>query len=374
MEFQRINGIRTMAIPSSTRDLRPAILAISDEISALERRGKRVVVITSETHGSVPHAALRIGVMQQLRRRLMSGCSDSALCPIAYGMEAGSNTLGLFVSRAFNLRLSEEEMAKISARDKDGVALISAYLSGKAPLSKVSSARKSIMSYCSEWGVPLRGNDAAITAMISGGKKLYLLNDQDPLTRSYLEPYADTTDISRIDANSSDGMAIRNEILAQNALKHVEESECRIYFQECGLNHVFGNASSHYEGDKSLTAAFEGVIAHKGMGNDIVVLPILFDDILSAGLDAEACLDNEGRSLLREQGLRVFWPGTYTIRPDSHASQMRIDIFESASNGALGLSGRDIAASDYTETRYTLSKAQAFAPPYRYTRHPIVCA
>lgn len=371
IEFQRINGIRTLALPASTRDLRPAINAISHKITALERQGKRVVVIASETHGSVPHTALRIGVMQHLRRRLLSSCSDSALFPISYGMEIGSNSLGLFVSRSFDLRCTDREIAEISARDRDGVALAAAYLSGRSPLSNVSLARKAIVSYCSEWGVSLRGNDAAIKLMISGGKKLYHLNEQDPLTRSHLESYAGSTDISRIDANSAEGMAIRNDILARNALAHMEETKCRVYFQDCGLNHTFGNKTLNYEGDKSLTAKFQEVLSGKDVRDDIAVLPIFFDDILSAGVDMESGLDDRGRELLRDHGLRVFWPGTFTIQPDSQASRVPIEVFERASLGALGIAGQDISASDYSGARYISSVRQVHAPPYRYTHSPL---
>lgn len=222
------------------------------------------------------------GVMTRLLKERSSGA------PIfLHGKERPHNALESLLSRKFNLHAPQRV---ISDGDLDGQKFLrTSRASAVFAYSPVASQNH--ISFCMDHKVSVRTNDAAIT--IINGKKVFL-DQQDSLTRSYVELMVYERVDRVISATEPDGMRIRNKIIATHAIRHCLENETDIYIQDCGASHLVGNSGKDYKFEDSLVNQFQKA--------GFEVLPIFVSSPAFSLLD----IPDEGCNFIEQKGISVF--------------------------------------------------------------------
>ncbi len=106
-------------------------------------------------------------------------------------------------------------------------------------------ANRHLIAFALRKKISVRFNDAAMASM----PELFeipTLDVTDKLTRDmmvkrtgFASPFFSSVE--------QDGLAIRNDVIVHNAIKHMEHIGARIYLQQCGAGHSFGARQSPYE-------------------------------------------------------------------------------------------------------------------------------
>lgn len=233
---------------------------ISPVLEALDKRldkqppARPLVILMGEEHIIPAHKVLRQAIIQHL-------CSRSK---VAYGMERSHNLLDTLISKSFGLNSPLFGSGYLKDRDPEGHYLIEAFIGAAVPVHSPVTALN-LMTACRDMGISVRANDAA---KIKKDGHFYL-DAQDPLTAQYLELLqADHPD--DISVHDQQGIALRNFMIVENALAHMQESGAHVYVQDCGMGHMLGYKNNRTQAQwlyqDSLSALFK---AH-----DIDVLPI----------------------------------------------------------------------------------------------------
>ena len=102
-----------------------------------------------------------------------------------------------------------------------------------------------VIRYVSRKKISMRFNDASLVVH-PNFFSVPCLDPKDKLTRDFMMKRAGFISpfFSAVD---NDGMAIRNEAIVHNAIKHMDRIGARIYLQQCGTAHSFGWKKSPYE-------------------------------------------------------------------------------------------------------------------------------
>jgi hypothetical protein len=224
-------------------DLRPAvdgILKRIDQVCATLQESQPLVVLIGEHHGIPAHILIQAMFLDRL-------AADQNR-KIAYGYESPHNLLGRTISRQLPYRLTAEDEAAISASDLDGRMALAACL-GYIDHNDAPVSRHAFFKFCMSAGVSMRFNDAALNF-----SQQLTLNKADPLTADTIRRHAPGHDGSAITGYSPLGVALRNRVIIENAKNHMHQTNAKIYIQNCGRNHIFGNVHDGYTAQDSLTA------------------------------------------------------------------------------------------------------------------------
>lgn len=131
---------------------------------------------------------------------------------------------------------------------------------------------KALFTTCRDTKTSLGLNDVATKRPAEGSKRLVDIDQSNPLTRDLIEKHAPQylgIDIPRAtqfwDAGVplAEGMRLSNLMMVENALRHVERTNSRIYVQHAGIAHVMGfkkklfDYGESYKYDDSLAALFQ---------------------------------------------------------------------------------------------------------------------
>lgn len=261
-------------------DLRPAVERIVGEVRNRIADGP-VVVLMGEQHPSASHKALQQAVLGKLRDETS----------VAYGVERPHDFLEWFVSEGFGFKIPPDLRGRISDADRNSCRLIAAFLAAAWP-ADVPVSERSVLAFCREKGISVRANDAADADLF--------LDQDDPATRALIEQYAPerlgTLIHSRDEAL---GVELRNRMIVERALAHMKESGAKVYVQQCGKGHIFGNNMTGDEFAGSLSAMFAktGVnvlsVFPAGSGWGFETIPAQAKEQLHQGLIIEGLSERE---------------------------------------------------------------------------------
>lgn len=247
-------------------DARPVIEAVAKKAQELhETTGKPVVVLFGEEH-KTPFKILLPGMAAAhfLDNGIAVGkpCNDNSKPLLAMGMEYEHDTLETILKTDPEWNISSEEAAQISERDPDGHLLLMSYLSNFVP-SSAPVAHHTLVKILLERNISTRFTDLPFTPYFNDkGEERVKLDLKKPWTQAIAQSAPDKI----IDAESPDGMALRNIAMVKKAADHIEKTGATYYFQIAGIFHVFGHRESNDRYQDSLSAKFSEA--------DFAVLPI----------------------------------------------------------------------------------------------------
>ncbi len=260
-------------------DIRPAVDAI---MAMIARCGvvRPLVVVMGEDYSVPAHTALRQGLMTRLLQ---------TATPFAYGMARPHDLLGYIIESQFGEKVPRSQRERLSALDHDGQKLARSFRAALHP-AHTPFAAKNLMALCHENGVNIRANDAVKTRI--GGD--LVLDDADPATHTLAVTHRPHIQ-GLISASNTDGVALRNLMIAERAMAHMQESGMNLYIQDCGMGQMLGyqSANAVWPHSESLSAIFARA------GAD--VLPVYVADFVYA----PGSLPAGGDTMLAQQGLVV---------------------------------------------------------------------
>lgn len=267
----------------SEYDLRPALDVIQTEIERRTQGGRPLVVLMGERHDAPAHIALRQSVIE----RLLTSSS-----PIACGLEREHDLLGAIVESTFQYPLTGELRDALDVLDPDGQNMLKAY---KATRKAVESPvmDKNFISFCLAEEVSVRANDAAASwALAPGGVSKRCLDMADLATCKILQRHAPALQGKDVTFISAEGVYLRNRLIVERVLGHMNDSGAQVYVQSCGNSHIYGDKFGHKHFVQSLSALFN----QAGMD----VLPVF---VSSKAYDEG--LIPAGAEAMRQQGVVV---------------------------------------------------------------------
>lgn len=237
-----------LSVPGKT------LLERIDKVSASLQEDQPVVVLMGESHGAPAHKLLQAYVVKGLLEQSQK---------VAVSFEAPHNYLGRLVTKNTSLSLSPAEKIRLAQMDKTGQrALVTTIAFGESPYAPLSS--HTIMDFYRQSGVAARFTDAACY-LKHWPRPQYpdkpiieaFLDQSDPLTATLVAHHLEAGNIRDVSAVEPLGMAIRNEMMAAQAMTHIKNSGASILIHQCGRDHVFGNREDGGQSYRdSLTSQF----------------------------------------------------------------------------------------------------------------------
>lgn len=264
-------------------DLRPALDAVQAEIERRTQGGRKLVVLMGERHDAPAHVALRQSVIE----RLLTSSS-----PIACGLEREHDLLAVIIEGAFQHPLAEGLRDALCALDRDGQNLLKAY---KVAMRAVESpvTDKNFMNFCLAEEVSMRVNDVAMSrALAPGGERRRCLDTTAPAMQDIIRSHAPALQGQDVTFVSAEGVHLRNRLIVERVLEHMNDSGAQVYVQSCGNSHIYGDRFGHKPFAQSLSALFN----QAGMD----VLPVF----VSSKVYDEGMIP-EGAEAMRQQGVMV---------------------------------------------------------------------
>jgi hypothetical protein len=201
---------------------------------------KKLVVLMGEAHSMPTHQALTALLLQQLHQNTKSKLGEN----FTMNFEFRHNYCSLLTSVGMEMAVPEGLFYTPGQYDRSGKALLLASLGFFEPSASPVSVLNSF-ALCDALEIPTCFNDAAKTNQST-------LDLKDPVTRQAAEEYfarAKQNMPQDIYSTSPEGMAIRNMIMARQALEHAEYHQANLILQSTGLAHGLG-----HEQDKDLFA------------------------------------------------------------------------------------------------------------------------
>lgn len=275
LDDMRASGGVVVDCAADPCDLRPAhdhILARVEAVGRNLRAGQPMVILVGEYHMRP--------VTKLLQAMLLDTLSKDANAKIACGIEYPHDGLGAIMN-ASGFKVSQNDYAFLSRNDRDGqrglTVSLAAMEAESAPVT-----HDTLFNFCRDQKISTRFNDAAIN------HETMTLDHHDPLTRAVIEQYA-PPEIpgDQIAAASNIGMALRNIVMVQNVMTHIQDSGASIYIQHCGTDHIYGHRGDGCAYQHSLTAMFEQA--------GVAVIPVITcygDDVSSVPLAARKAFTN----------------------------------------------------------------------------------
>ena len=241
------DGFLSVSCAADPLDLRPALDALTAEIQK-RSRSRPLVVLMAELHDRPAHKALRQGLLA----RLLAGTS-----PLACGLELEHNLAQKALSGDFLGRLPQSLRDRVGGPDRDGRKLIELFHEMCLP-REAPAAYKNILAFCYHNHIPVSANDAA---------KIYLntrcrIDPKDPATFDFLRRQgahkfqAWMMRAGFMSVTSPGGLAFRNGMIAERAVKDMRAKNVPVYVQDCGLSHLFGRTDRNKLFKDSLSACF----------------------------------------------------------------------------------------------------------------------
>lgn len=248
-------------------DLRPAhdhILARVEAVSRNLRSGQPVVILLGEYHMRP--------VTKLLQTMLLDTLSQDPNSKIACGLEYPHDGFGTLLESS-GFKVTPADYPALIRNDFDGQRGLTVSLAALT-LENAPVTSDTFFNFCRDRALSTRFNDAAINP------ETMTLNDHDPLTLAIIEqcaPRGIPKDI--IPAASNMGLALRNIVMVQNTMKHIQDSGATIYVHHCGADHVYGFRGDGCASQHSLAAIFEdaGVATIPVLtcyGEDVSALPL----------------------------------------------------------------------------------------------------
>ena len=279
-------GFLTVSCAADPLDMRPALDALEAEISKRARE-RPVMVVIGELHDTPAHKTLRQGVLG----RLLNGASPVSL---ACGLEMEHNLIDKALADDFLYRVPEELRERISGPDHDGRKLIETFHALCLP-QEAPAAYKNLMAFYYHNHIPVRANDAAKTYSDSQCQ----VDLRDPVTLNVLRRQTDNRfqswlmRLSGISVLSPNGIARRNTVISEQALKDMRTKGVGVYVQDCGLSHLLGQSACDKKYKDSLSAHFNRA--------GVDVMPVL---VTAPGWGPND-VPKEGQKFLAEKGMIV---------------------------------------------------------------------
>lgn len=253
--------------PENPFDLRPLLKSImTTQNWILDRmpKGQKLVILLSEDHDTHTQILLQQAIIRQLADQREKHPDLS----YAFGYEGSHNT---FFKNRTNYTVADDHKTPL-------------FLTGPVPAEREEKMIpfKSLFNACRETKTSVSLNDVATKKPAPGSKRVADFDQADPLTQSLVKKHAPQylgKDIPRatefLDNGIplAEGLRLSNLMILENALRHIERTNSRIYVQHAGGNHIFGfknklfEAGKPYEYSDSLSALFEK--------QGLVVLPII---------------------------------------------------------------------------------------------------
>ncbi|HEY8190078.1 MAG TPA: hypothetical protein VIF12_05290 [Micavibrio sp.] len=234
--------------------------------------------------------------------------------------------------------LTPEEKAKISAEDRSGRHILSAYMAVYDP-AYAPVALHSLLKFCYDRGIAAQFNDAAATRPEE--YELYHLDSADPATRKLIEDHVPEEAGGIIYTQLLTGMAIRNRALADHAVAHMDRTDADFYVLPSGRDHLFGVKGEELCAD-SLSARFAGraavvpvFIARPGSGIETIppeARDMLANAVIVTGLDPRGFKgytpDEAGflREIARQSGMS--FPVFDAQDPESGREKLQQDVLK----------------------------------------------
>lgn len=280
------DGFLTVSCAANPLDFRPALDVLEAEIK--RRSGKRpLVVLMGELHDRPMHKALRQGLLA----RLLNGASAGA---VACGLELEHNLVEKALSDNFIGKIPADLRERASGPDPDGRKLIQIFHELCLP-QEAPASYKNLLAFCYHHNVSVRANDVAKTFSDSQCH----IDMRDPMTRNVLRRNAESkfhawlTRISGISVVSPNGIARRNTVIAEQALKDLRQKGVPVYIQDCGLSHLLGKVQDDKHYKDSLSAYFARA--------NVDVMPVL---VTAQGWGVQN-VPQESHRMLAENGLII---------------------------------------------------------------------
>ncbi len=248
-------------------DLRPVLDVLQTEVERRTQGGRKLVVLMGENHRKTMHIALG----QSLLSRLLSSSSV-----LAYGLERSYDLLPHILTKSFDRFLPSDLKRALISSDVDGEWMLksckAAFICNDAPL-----ADSNLLSFCEAEKISVRANDAPTFLMPNIEGLQHYLNNYDPVLRDVIARYAPAMLDKHIPACSPDGMYLRNQMMVEQALRHMKHANAQVYIQKCGLAHVYGD-DRFYDNDRSealFSQSLSVLFAQAGMD----VLPVFMESM-----------------------------------------------------------------------------------------------
>ena len=280
------DGFLTVSCAADPLDMRPAIDALEVEIQK-RSRARPLVVVIGELHDTASHKTFRQGVLE----RLLNGASPVSL---ACGLEMEHNLIDKALADDFLYRIPEDLRERISGPDHDGRKLIETFHALCLP-QEAPAAYKNLMAFYYHNHIPVRANDVAKTYSDSQCQ----IDLRDPVTLNVLRRQNDNRfqswlmRLSGISVFSANGIARRNTVISEQALKDLQTKKVDVYVQDCGLSHLLGRESCGKRYKDSLSACFNRA--------GVDVMPVL---VTAPGWGPND-VPKEGQKFLAEKGMIV---------------------------------------------------------------------
>lgn len=212
-------------------DVRPALDAIQERIAHRMKPGP-LVVLMGQLHNRPIHHLVGQALMARL---LKSGAS------IAYGMESPHNSLRSALINHMDMPVDLAK--KIADSDHNGSKLLRIFRECVDPDSSIQ-AQSNVAAWCGKQSVPFHVNDVA--------KSWFGINIYEPLTNELVKRFP----IENTSLVSSEGVALRNRMIQQNVIRHIQDSNVDIYIQQTGNGHLYGLSEFNDEYKDSLVFRF----------------------------------------------------------------------------------------------------------------------
>lgn len=236
------SGIPTVSCHRDPLDVRPAIDALENMIRQRSADGPLIVLMGEE------HMFPANQILPQAIASRFKNTSDHTDHRIAYGMEWEHNSLNSVISNLNKF---------------DDIHLIHAFRAADLQLFGLP-AERNMLAFCRHHSISVRFNDAA-SACKSGH---CYLDASDPQTKELMGDDA----AKIIGMTSPQGMALRNKMIINNALQHMEDTKADIYIQQCGAIHLFGNQKMIYPDFGEIENAFSDSLT--AVRSDVNILPV----------------------------------------------------------------------------------------------------
>lgn len=253
----RISSGRKVKVPqhaarilSSATD---AVARILEKRDAMDRAGahdKTLFVVAGEYHNYAAHVLHHMTVLKKLKGHVSN---------LAVGYEYSHNVYKqYFYPKGAAIKVLSKERS-------DSPVLLKAIVGFEGSEGSNSLETARFFHFLLKEEIPTIFTDAAAGTDF--------LNIRDRGTRRQMVKCVGFlgSHFSLIDATSVKGMKIRNHFAVVTAMEYAKESKPRIFFQQCGNDHVTGNPNASFEFQDSLC----GVL--KKASTDFFALPVEYD-------------------------------------------------------------------------------------------------
>jgi hypothetical protein len=197
---------------------------VTQHLSANPNRHQPLVILIGTVHGKSQFDLLKLCLMEEL---------IDAGYKVAVGFEQPHN----FLEQKLRSFANDNNVALLhnNQNDVDQLTIKTALSHHDYFYSDLS--RKLLLNEIVHKNISTRFNDAAICGWLE-------LDMNDEMTKRVSDAVRTNFDKNFVSAADSDGMQIRNRVMAENILRHAHDVSADIYIQSCGYEHIAGSGYS----------------------------------------------------------------------------------------------------------------------------------